>query len=45
VAAGIRAVLNFAPVRLKLPKEVRLQNVDLSIELENLSFHLAQGPR
>jgi hypothetical protein len=24
---------------------VRLQNVDLSIELENLSFHLGQGPR
>ncbi|MGH7263315.1 MAG: redox-sensing transcriptional repressor Rex [Candidatus Rokuibacteriota bacterium] len=45
VAAGIRAILNFAPVRLKVPKEVRLQNVDLSIELENLSFHLAQGAR
>jgi hypothetical protein len=24
---------------------VRLQNVDLSIELENLSFHLAQTTR
>lgn len=45
VAAGVRAVLNFAPVRLRVPREVRLQNVDLSIELENLSFHLAQGPR
>ncbi len=42
-AAGIRAILNFAPARLKVPKGVRLQNVDLSIELENLSFHLAQG--
>lgn len=45
VAAGVRAILNFAPARLKVPKDVRLQNVDLSIELENLSFHLAQGPR
>ncbi len=45
VAAGVRAILNFAPVRLKVPKEVRLQNVDLSIELENLSFHLVQGLR
>ncbi len=45
VAAGLRAILNFAPVRLRVPREVRLQNVDLSIELENLSFHLAQGPR
>jgi redox-sensing transcriptional repressor len=43
VAAGVRAILNFAPARLKVPKDVRLQNVDLSIELENLSFHLAQG--
>jgi redox-sensing transcriptional repressor len=45
VVAGVRAILNFAPARLKVPKEVRLQNVDLSIELENLSFHLAQTTR
>ena len=45
VGAGIRAVLNFAPARLKVPREVRLQNVDLSIELETLSFYLAQGSR
>jgi redox-sensing transcriptional repressor len=42
VGAGIRAVLNFAPTRLKVPREVRLKNVDLSIELETLSFYLAQ---
>lgn len=45
VAAGVRAILNFAPTRLTVPRDVRLQNVDLSIELENLSFHLAQGAR
>jgi redox-sensing transcriptional repressor len=45
VGAGIRAILNFAPARLKVPREVRLQNVDLSIELETLSFYLAQGTR
>jgi redox-sensing transcriptional repressor len=45
VGAGIRAILNFAPARLKVPREVRLQNVDLSIELETLSFYLAQGGR
>jgi redox-sensing transcriptional repressor len=45
VGAGIRAILNFAPARLKVPREVRLQNVDLSIELETLSFYLAQGAR
>ncbi len=42
VAAGIKAILNFAPTRLKVPKDVRLKNVDLSIELETLSFGLAQ---
>jgi redox-sensing transcriptional repressor len=45
VAAGIKAVLNFAPARLRVPKDARLKNVDLSIELETLSFYLAQGIR
>lgn len=44
-AAGIKAILNFAPVRLRVPREVRLQDVDLSIELETLSFYLARSPR
>jgi redox-sensing transcriptional repressor len=43
VAGGVRALLNFAPVRLRVPRDVRLQNVDLSIELETLSFHLNRG--
>jgi redox-sensing transcriptional repressor len=45
VASGIRAILNFAPSRLKVQKDVHLKNVDLSIELETLSFYLAQGSR
>jgi redox-sensing transcriptional repressor len=45
VAARIKAVLNFAPARLRVPKDTRLKNVDLSIELETLSFYLAQGVR
>jgi len=44
-AAGIKAVLNFAPTRLRVGREVRLKNVDLSIELETLSFYLAKGGR
>ena len=43
--AGIKAVLNFAPSRIRPPRELRLKNVDLSIELETLSFYLAQGGR
>jgi redox-sensing transcriptional repressor len=45
VAAGIKAILNFAPARIKVPRDVRLKNVDLSIELETLSFYLAKGTR
>jgi len=45
VASGIKAILNFAPGRIKIAKDVRLKNVDLSIELETLSFYLAQGAR
>ncbi|HSE91682.1 MAG TPA: redox-sensing transcriptional repressor Rex, partial [Methylomirabilota bacterium] len=45
VAAGIRAILNFAPVRIRVPRDVRLKDVDLSIELETLSFYLAKGVR
>jgi len=44
-AAGIKAILNFAPGRIRAVKDVRLKNVDLSIELESLSFYLAQGGR
>lgn len=40
--AGIRAILNFAPARISVPKNVRLNNVDLSLRLENLSFFLSR---
>jgi redox-sensing transcriptional repressor len=45
VAAGIKAVLNFAPTRLRVARDNRLKNVDLTIELETLSFYLAKGGR
>ncbi len=43
VAAGIKTVLNFAPARLRVPPDVRAKDVDLSIELETLSFYLAKS--
>ena len=42
---GIKAILNFAPARLRAPRDTRLKHVDLSIELETLSFYLAKGGR
>jgi redox-sensing transcriptional repressor len=38
--AGIKAVLNFAPVRVKPRPGVPLKNVDLRINLEELAFFL-----
>ena len=38
VAAGIRGILNFAPIVLKLPPGVSLVTVDLAIQLEQLAF-------
>lgn len=40
VKAGIRGILNFAPVRLVVPAEVTVCAVDLGIELQQLSFNL-----
>jgi redox-sensing transcriptional repressor len=38
IAAGIRGLLNFAPVSLQLPPEIALNAVDLAVSLEQLSF-------
>lgn len=40
VEAGIQAVLNFAPLILQVPDHVVVNNVDLAIELENLSYFI-----
>jgi redox-sensing transcriptional repressor len=39
VAAGVTSILNFAPTVLTVPAQVDLRKVDLSIELQILSFH------
>ncbi|RME40151.1 MAG: redox-sensing transcriptional repressor Rex [Planctomycetota bacterium] len=43
VSAGVRAILNFAPVTLNLGPEVAVSSVDLTIHLEQLGFHLRDG--
>ena len=40
VAAGVQAILNFAPIILQVPSNVVVNNVDLAIELENLSYFI-----
>lgn len=40
VKCGVKAILNFAPVVLNVPPEIELRNVDLSVNLEVLTFNL-----
>ncbi|UCE04288.1 MAG: redox-sensing transcriptional repressor Rex [Candidatus Latescibacterota bacterium] len=42
VAAGVRGILNFAPVTLTIPDHVALREVDLSIAMESLSYSLVK---
>jgi redox-sensing transcriptional repressor len=40
IGAGVCAVLNFAPVQLRLRENVKVKSVDLRINLESLSYYL-----
>jgi redox-sensing transcriptional repressor len=40
VRAGVRAILNFAPIQLVVPAEVTVHSVNMALELETLSFAL-----
>jgi redox-sensing transcriptional repressor len=39
--AGVRGLLNFAPRRLRVPPEVYLENVDITLSLEKVAFFAA----
>lgn len=39
VASGVTAILNFAPTHLSAPPSVTVRKVDLSVELQILSFY------
>lgn len=41
--AGVRAILNFSPAPLRVPRGVRLKNADPTVLLESLSHFLARG--
>ena len=45
VSAGIRGILNFAPIQLSVPKTTRVQNVDIAQSLAVLSHSITrEGP-
>jgi redox-sensing transcriptional repressor len=43
VCAGVRGIMNFAPVQLTVPPGVAVTNVNLVLEMEALSFALTQS--
>jgi redox-sensing transcriptional repressor len=43
VEVGIRAILNFAPIILRVPRHVVVRNVSFLQELAVLSYHLTEG--
>lgn len=42
VEGGVACILNFAPVVLQVPEEVEVRKVDLAVEMQILSFHVAR---
>ena len=43
VNAGIKGILNFAPVQLQVPDGIPVENVNLVMELEALSFQITRA--
>ncbi len=40
ISSGIQGLLNFSPIVLEVPPEVTVNNVDLALELEHLSYFI-----
>ena len=40
VEVGVRGILNFTPLRITVPENIRVQNVDLTNEMETLIYFL-----
>jgi len=40
VDAGIKAILNFAPLQIQMPEGFIVENVDFTVKLDNLAYHL-----
>ncbi|HBU68922.1 MAG TPA: redox-sensing transcriptional repressor Rex [Elusimicrobia bacterium] len=42
VNSGIKSIMNFAPVHLKLPENVKVRHIDMTVEIERLSFMISR---
>jgi redox-sensing transcriptional repressor len=45
VGAGVKGILNFAPVSITVPPHIALASVDLAVQLEQLSFQVSFSER
>ncbi|MBE3099508.1 MAG: redox-sensing transcriptional repressor Rex [Planctomycetes bacterium] len=43
VQAGIRGILNFAPVRLRVPGHVHVEDIDMTVSLEKVAYFARQS--
>ena len=41
VDAGIRSILNFSPIQVRQPECCLVENVDFTVKLDNLAYHLS----
>ena len=44
VAIGVSGILNFTPIRLSLPNDIRVHHIDLAVELQTLVYFLNHYP-
>lgn len=44
VEQGVKAILNFTPARITVPKHIRVHHIDLAIELQSLAYFLKHYP-
>lgn len=40
IAAGVRAILNYAPINLNVPSDVRVQYIDPVIHMQRMTYYL-----
>ena len=40
IEAGIKAILNYAPINLNVPADVNVQYIDPSIHLQRMTYYL-----
>ena len=43
IDSGVKAILNFAPTQLQIIEGMAVENVDFTVKLDNLAYHLTMG--